>query len=278
MSKSSNPRWDAINRENNLHRLQDGTFSLRLFKPQGKLSPYVQAIWSLTVSKTNRSDLTKWLQVDACSGILFNLTEAVYLDDHFYSEKVILLPVEKHAHSMTWPPGTQLTGIRFHPGISFGVFNEHYEQPFALQDSELPANLHQLTRRMTDSPSHFSRLIRLYQWLDKDLPFSDKIAPAWRPVLNWMRQSENPADLPIGQRQIERQFRQLLGMTPKQFQRIKRIQSTQKTLKQTPDIDLAELALMHGFADQAHMTREFKQIARITPQKYRKQIISAKLG
>ncbi|MBF6058119.1 helix-turn-helix domain-containing protein [Thiomicrorhabdus heinhorstiae] len=257
-----------------------------MFKPRGKLSPYVQAIWSLTVSKTNRSDLTKWLQVDACSGILFNLTEAVYLDDHFYSEKVILLPVEKQAHSMTWPQGTKLTGIRFHPGVSFGVFNELYEQPFAIQDSELPDSLQQLLRRMKDSPSHFSRLIRLYRWLDNEMPFSDKIAPAWRPLLNWMRNPAVPADLPnnsainipIGQRQIERQFRQLLGMTPKQFQRIKRLQNTQNSLKQQPDIDLAELALIHGFSDQAHMTREFKQIARITPQKYRKQIIFSKRG
>ncbi|NQY35884.1 MAG: AraC family transcriptional regulator [Alteromonadaceae bacterium] len=68
----------------------------------------------------------------------------------------------------------------------------------------------------------------------------------------------------------ERQFQKWIGITPKHYQRIIRVTNTRNSLKRNPDVDLVDLALNKGFTDQAHMTREFKQIAQITPKKYTK--------
>ena len=78
--------------------------------------------------------------------------------------------------------------------------------------------------------------------------------------------------MPLSQRQIERQFQQWLDMTPKYYQRISRVKSALKILKLQPTTELADLALTIGFSDQAHMTREFKYIAKITPKQYTQQV------
>ncbi|MFM2652319.1 helix-turn-helix domain-containing protein, partial [Vibrio alginolyticus] len=72
----------------------------------------------------------------------------------------------------------------------------------------------------------------------------------------------------ISQRQRERNFQKWLGITPKHYQRIKRVKHTLEQLRAQPDLTLSELALEQGFSDQAHMTRECKQIARMTPKQY----------
>jgi len=78
----------------------------------------------------------------------------------------------------------------------------------------------------------------------------------------------------LSQRQLERQCQKWLGITAKHYQRIIRVNDTRSSLKQDPDINLATLALEQGFTDQAHMTREFKNIAKITQKKFTKLLKS----
>ena len=56
-------------------------------------------------------------------------------------------------------------------------------------------------------------------------------------------------------RQLERQFRDDVGLTPKTFSRIVRLQSALRRVRQGRA--LTDVALACGFYDQAHMTREF---------------------
>jgi AraC-like DNA-binding protein len=64
-------------------------------------------------------------------------------------------------------------------------------------------------------------------------------------------------------RHIERQFREDVGLTPKTFSRIVRLQSALKRVRQGSP--LADVALACGFYDQAHMTRDFREIAAMSP-------------
>jgi AraC-like DNA-binding protein len=52
-----------------------------------------------------------------------------------------------------------------------------------------------------------------------------------------------------------------------------RVKSTLNFIKFNPEVGLADIALSKGFSDQAHMTREFKQIAKITPKQYSQKVI-----
>lgn len=63
-----------------------------------------------------------------------------------------------------------------------------------------------------------------------------------------------------------RQFREATGVTPHQFQRIHRVIQAKRHLRD--GMPLAEIASACGFADQSHMTREFKRRTGITPSAF----------
>lgn len=72
----------------------------------------------------------------------------------------------------------------------------------------------------------------------------------------------------LSPRQIERRFRASVGVTPKALARLGRFQQARDRLYQHPDTDLATLAAECGYADQAHLTRDFKSFSRQTPGQF----------
>jgi AraC-like DNA-binding protein len=71
----------------------------------------------------------------------------------------------------------------------------------------------------------------------------------------------------FSERELRRRFRASVGYGPKTLQRVLRFQRVLARLSdgQQPDIPLAQVALSAGYSDQAHMTRETRELAGITP-------------
>jgi AraC-like DNA-binding protein len=61
----------------------------------------------------------------------------------------------------------------------------------------------------------------------------------------------------LSTRQLERRFRAVTGLTPKQFARLRRMYATTYALAADDTSSWATRAANFGYADQAHMTREF---------------------
>ena len=64
-------------------------------------------------------------------------------------------------------------------------------------------------------------------------------------------------------------FRRAVGLTPKHYQRVQRLHTLLRQLAGGGSPSLAALAADGGYADQAHLTREFRALAGITPSEYR---------
>ena len=64
-------------------------------------------------------------------------------------------------------------------------------------------------------------------------------------------------------------FRAAVGLTPKHFHRVNRFTAVLRSLAKGNVAGLADLAASTGYADQAHMSREFREFAGITPTQYR---------
>jgi AraC-like DNA-binding protein len=60
-------------------------------------------------------------------------------------------------------------------------------------------------------------------------------------------------------------FRDEVGMTPKQFSRVRRFRRVLLRTWNEPRPNWAQVALACGYADQAHLTREFQQFAGVSP-------------
>lgn len=82
----------------------------------------------------------------------------------------------------------------------------------------------------------------------------------------------------FSERHVQALFRRFVGVTPKQFARIARFKAMLRSLggienmelrgDPLPEQDWAGIATAHGFADQSHLSHEFRGFTGITPSAY----------
>ncbi|TDE09632.1 helix-turn-helix transcriptional regulator [Jiangella asiatica] len=69
---------------------------------------------------------------------------------------------------------------------------------------------------------------------------------------------------------FQRRFRGAVGLSPKRFARVRRLQRVLSERGADPvDVDWALVAATHGYADQAHLIHEFRALTGVTPGRYR---------
>ena len=253
----------------------DSAINFRMYQPRKQLAKVVQALWSVTVSSATQRDVSHWLQGDGGCGIIFNLKGSIQLNQKPLPLGCFLQPISDQAHNIILPAGSVNAGIRFHPAISYGLFKKHVFHPSTLNTSDthlLP--LHRLHRQLSIQHSHSGRILCLLRGLKSFLDADDCRPRPLAQALDDIHQQLSVSGLnehnALGQRQLERHFRKWLGMSAKHYQRIVRTRNALSDFRSNPNTQLIALAQNHGFTDQAHMTREFKAIAKITPGQYRK--------
>ena len=91
-------------------------------------------------------------------------------------------------------------------------------------------------------------------------------------ALQWIHESrgsirvrELERRLGTSERTLGRRFAAAVGLSPKEASRVTRFLCVARTLEREPGAILAQVAAAAGFADQAHLTRDFAELAGITP-------------
>ena len=74
-------------------------------------------------------------------------------------------------------------------------------------------------------------------------------------------------------RQIERRVRSLSGFSPKQLASLRQFQIVRDELWARPRTDLRSLAAEAGYADQAHMSRQFRRYTGTTPAAFQRDCL-----
>lgn len=73
----------------------------------------------------------------------------------------------------------------------------------------------------------------------------------------------------ISTRQLERIFKSNVGIPPKLYSKLQRLQAAQSMLSSGQEDSLTQVALACGFYDQPHFCREFKRFSGVSPSNYR---------
>ncbi|MBE9399537.1 AraC family transcriptional regulator [Pontibacterium sp. N1Y112] len=254
--------------------------NLTLHKPAAALHPFVKDYWFIS-GTAGTSPKTEYLPADTGCGITFNFGDSILMGETLTNQCCVVNGPNTRSMPLHLGSHVDALGIRFHPGMGYPFF----QQP--LTDFPEPIEPHsQLTLRLTlnhiydqlakaQHPSE--RTLLLDDWLLHHLTHSLSIQPDLTAALNWLEQQpQDPiANLPhhvdLGQRQLERVFKQWVGISPKQYHRIVRINTVRSSLRnQSHDIRLSDEAINAGYFDQAHMSREFKRVVGLTPGQYLK--------
>jgi len=174
------------------------------------------------------------------------------------------------------PPGTIVVGTRFRPAAASGALRVSVAD---LLDEEIPLNdvwgrrAEREAARVTDGRTLAAKLAAM------DVVIADGLKRAASPdcavlaAADWLakrpaaRVSELESVTGLSARQLQRRFVAAVGYGPKTFQRVLRFQRVLDLGRNDTrgGRDLASLALDAGFADQAHMTREFQDLGGLTP-------------
>ncbi|MBZ0318918.1 MAG: helix-turn-helix domain-containing protein, partial [Anaerolineae bacterium] len=133
----------------------------------------------------------------------------------------------------------------------------------------------QLTERMAEADSMTARIAILETWLIKRLARGMECDPLIPASLDVLRTSGGSLPIPIlaesfaiSQRHLERLYQRQVGMSPKKYAQLLRVETARLALKDMRLPTTTHLAVELGFYDQSHFIREFQAVIGMTPYRY----------
>lgn len=156
--------------------------------------------------------------------------------------------------------------------------------PGALADSARPLDAPALAEAVTAAMTagevadrHERAVAAFADWLLARVPPADdeaRLANALVELVgadpSLLRVEDAAAALGVSVRTVQRLARRYVGITPVAMIRRRRLQEAAERLRTEPGIPLADVAADLGYADHAHLTRDFRAVLGITPSAYRR--------
>ncbi len=181
------------------------------------------------------------------------------------------------------PAGGTVVGVRLRPGVLGGLVGLPADE-LADEDvtgSEVWRDLDRVTDLLGDAPSPEAALDRLQAFVARSVGPPDPVVDeAVRNLMPWGGGTAGLPDLvPVSERQLRRRCRAAVGVGPKELQRILRFHGFTARVQAAVDRgspgDLARWAVDAGYHDQAHLTRECRRLAGVTPAEFLAQYRAA---
>lgn len=251
-----------------------------LHVPAAPVSRFVENMWLVRASLPQ-----PWRQLllpDGALVVIFNLGEPQRLCER--------ADVRRHAiFRSSWVSGQQpqpivieqagschLAGIRFHPGGAFPLFRfslaELTGRVVELEDiwGSEAGHVRAQLGEVGDDPAVLPCLER---WLAHRL--DDEAEPDKRVAFaaDLLKRGGTgvgriAAETGLSHKHLVHEFTRRVGLTPKHFGRVQRLQRAIGCAGTRPAVDWADLAATSGFYDQAHLINEFRELIGITPSEY----------
>jgi AraC-like DNA-binding protein len=264
-------------------------------EPPAVLARHVQCLWRL--SDVTPAAEPQTLYPDGRCEIIVHLatpTQILTADGHWIQQTPTLFAGQAtRAIRLRATSAIDCVGIRLHPAAGSVLFHTQAGARSAISElselSDLVVDLRSLDARfatalqraMTSERDPFaSVVIQTLADRFRPLPIDTRIEAAVRLI------DEADGNLPITRlarvtgssvRTLQTRFLAAVGITPKQYARVRRLQATIRQLDEDRGT-LATMSLESGFADQAHATRDVQRIAGITPGRLRRALAAERDG
>ncbi len=234
------------------------------FEPTPDLSDVVNSHWAFSVPEDTPMPFDHRVIPDGMISIAYIRSR--------YFEMMAFVGPRTEAHNPPTRPGDSVWGIRFQPGVVKALFGV---SPAALRDqvgdarAVFPEFAGPLFERLktADSPERAAGLFdEALQALVKTVGFTSDALLAFIRKIGETDEtvSSIAAAAGLSERQFRRRFIELVGLTPKEFARIRRLRRS--AIKMVEDsLGWAAIAAESGYADQAHLSRDYTRMMGVTP-------------
>lgn len=253
---------------------------------------YAAAVHGLRDSVRDRVAALGWLDFDAGPGVthvnlpcdLFIVTlqvagTAAGLDELGPDLSVVITPVREQARPFRVTGHSQIAVATLTIGGLLSLFRADLlglaDRPVPLSELCSAARTRQLRAALQNCHSIDQCAAAFGRWLEAGLLEAGALSAADGRVarsalrLSGLAQERYDAQAlarleGVTRRQLERDFRHRLGLSPGSFARVVRFQRAAAAV--AAGAGIADSALEHGYADQAHLTRAFRAHSGMTPR------------
>lgn len=249
-------------------------------RPRGVLAAFVDTLWA-----SRREALPhrlEWLLPSGCADLVIPLHDDALLRVPAGRIERLRGGVFQGAYDTALLRATggeaDVVGVHFRPGGASALFGgaaiEASGHSIALAD--FPGDWAVLRVRLLAEPSPPRRLMLLEAALSERAVTAAPPDPLITTVLRAMRTTPGPGRIDdlraltgLGPTRFIARFQASVGLTPKRYARVLRLNQALEWMSSPQAPALAEIALSVGYADQAHFANEFRRLAGLPPSQYR---------
>jgi hypothetical protein len=249
------------------------------YNPHPDLEAVVKCYWTLEVPA--ETDASKQRIVpDGCIELVFILGDDI--KRYVTESEFVIQPRAVVIGQITEPFYIQPTGyvntfaVRFYP---YGFANFISSPLHELTDKETPIDklfevdtANELEQAIIQAADTKERIAIIESFLTQTLNSKSTINTIVKTTIDALEATSGSSPIkailkndPTQRRQLERNFSQQIGVSPKQLGKIIRLQTALKMLLRDQPDKLSDIAYESEYYDQAHFIRDFKDFTGVTP-------------
>lgn len=256
------------------------TVSYREYEPSPLLSPYVDTYWYQSFHNADgiQAPVQRCLPLGMME-IIIHFGDKCFID---FEDKWEQLPdayfVGIYKDPVRWVPGgeSSLLGIRLKPESLLKMFKIPAAKLFNNYvdiESMVGTRMNAFAEKVHEA-KHVGEMIRIAENfllnqlkdIEEERNYLYEATEIIRRHKGNISISKLTQDLYISERQLQRSFKDVFGTSPKTYLRIIRFRNAYEYVQRAEnEISWADVSYNFGYADQAHLIRDFKEFAGEVP-------------
>jgi len=243
------------------------------YKPCNSLMPFVELYWEGSFNADATGQISLQMIPNGCLELIIHLND-LHCDlnkDDIWSQSpdYMILGLHTKPYEVQFQNLVKVFAVRFKPeglynvfGLPVSMFKDSYEDMTLVMGHKFRDFSHRVKEEKSVAAMIARTEIYLLNCLHGnkiDLSYVNLAADLIRKTKG-IRIDELPDKLFISQRQLEREFKDKVGISPKHYLRITRINEVLRLLDDNHEMDLTSVAYYCGYFDQAHFINDFKSI------------------
>lgn len=260
--------------------------SLITYDPAPLLQPYVETYWHGEFNRNQSPDFSQLVMPNGFLELIVHLGNKhcyLYQNNHWsQSPAYTLIGLFTKPYQVNFDERVFTFGIRFKPeGIYnlFGIPAAEFSEDYIDMESVLGRSFSDFSNRLKEQKDLTAMIKLADEYLLNNLNrnrinvyYLNHAAELIRKNGGLMKMDDLSGNVFIGRRQLEREFKAKIGLSPKQYMRLARLNDINRQLQQMKYTNLTDLSYQFGYSDQSHFIRDFKSLSTTSPSHLLKRI------
>ncbi len=255
------------------------------FVPRDRLKPFVELFWEGDFNTNSDGTLRQRVVPNGYMELVMHLTDLhcdLFKNDNWsQSPHYTIIGLHTQTYEVRFGSYVRVFGIRFKPEGFYDIFGvpaAEFGDTFDDMGNVLGKKFQAYSERLKTSGDLAEMLLLTEQYLMAQLErrrfeenYIHRAAELIRQSKGFTRIEDLSKQVFVSARQLERSFKQHLGVSPKFYMRIARLNEAQRLLETRPSLSLTQLSYECGYADQAHFIHDFNDFIGIRPKHFVKK-------